>query len=185
MKHGELEFWTLCRTLGNAMRIRLAFLAIDGGNIGVNVSRSAEAVALGEPAASTYLRQLAAHDILLRQRSGISVNYVVHAHGVGIARKMLDILMKSRSERLDADDMAGFLHALGNATRMEAVRAMKRNRGDIAEISRRVSVPQLTLFRQMKVLVDAQIAAGDTSGRYGLLPQNGWFRNAVLDLATE
>lgn len=185
MKHGELEFWTLCRTLGNAMRIRLAFLAIDGGDAGVNVSRSAEAVALGEPAASTYLKQLAAYGILFRQRSGISVNYVVHAHGVGIARKMLDILVKSRSERLDADDMSAFLHALGNATRMEAVRAMKRDCGDLAELSRRIFVPQLTLFRQMKILVDAQIAAADTSGRYCMLPQSGWFRNAVLDLATE
>ena len=182
MKHGELEFWALCRTLGNAMRIRLVFLAIDGGQVGVNVSQSAEAVALGEPAASTYLKQLAAHGILLRQRKGLSVNYVVHEHGVGIARKMLNVLVKSRSEHLDADDMAAFLHALGNATRMEAVRAMKRECGDLAEICQRISVPTMTLFRQMKVLVDAQIAAADTSGCYGLLPQSGWFRNAVLDL---
>lgn len=185
MKHGELEFWTLCRTLGNAMRIRLVFLAIDGGNAGVNVSRSAEAVALGEPAASTYLKQLAAYGILLRQRSGISVNYIVHAHGVGIAREMLDILMKSRSERLDVDEMAVFLHALGNATRMEAIRAIKRDCGDLAELSRQIFVPQLTLFRQMKILVEAQLVAADTSGRYCLLPQSGWFRNAVLNLATK
>ena len=182
MKHGEVEFWTLCRTLGNAMRIRLAFLAIDGGKSGVNVSRAAEAVALGEPAASTYLKQLSAHGILLRQRSGLSVNYVVYGHGAGLPRKMLDILMKSRSERLDADDIAAFLHALGNATRIETIRAMKRDCGDIAELSRRILVPQLTLFRQMKVLVDAQIAVAGASGRYRLLPQSGWFRNAILDL---
>ena len=182
MKHGELEFWTLCRTLGNAMRIRLVFLAIDGGNAGVNVSQSAEAVALGEPAASTYLKQLAAHGILLRIRNGLSVNYVIHERGIGIARKMLDVLVKSRGERLDADDMAEFLHALGNATRMDAVRVMKRGGGELSELSRRIPVPAMTLFRQMKVLVDAQIAAVDTSGQYNLLPQSGWFRNSVLDL---
>ena len=167
------------------MRIRLAFLAIDGGSGGVNVSKSAQAVALGEPAASIYLKQLAAHGILLRRRSGLRVNYVARGHGGGLAGEMLGILAKSRRARLDADGMAAFLHARGNATRRKAVGAMKRDCGDLAELARRISVPRMTLFRQMKVLVDAQIAAADASGRYGLLPQCGWFRTAVLDLAAQ
>ncbi len=170
--------------LGNAVRIRLVGLAFDGGGAGVNVSDAAKALGIGEPAVSTYLRQLADCGLLRRSRAGLQVNYLEDKESDAARREIADALREHLRSGGKTEAAALLFKALGNATRVSAVRVVSRKPFDIETISKTIHVPHLTVLRQMRPLIAAKIVARDKNGLLSMVPPENPLRKKILALVS-
>ena len=184
MVNSGMELWSVFRMLGNAVRIRLVGLAFDGGGAGVNVSDAAEALGIGEPAVSTYLRQLADCGLLRRSRAGLQVNYLEDKESDAARRGIADALREHLRSGGRTDSAAVLFKALGNATRVSALKVVAQKPADIETISKRIHVPHLTVLRQMRPLVGAKIVVRDKNGLLSMLPPSSPLRKKILALAS-
>ena len=176
------ELWSVFRTLGNVVRVKLVRMAFDCGAAGVNVSSAAKALGIGEPAVSTYLRQLADCGILHRSRIGLQVNYFEDMDADASRKIIIEALRYHRRSGGQPEEAAALFKALGNATRVSALTVVAYKPCDIDGISDRISVPNRTILRQMSSLLDAEIVALSEKGVFSILPPNTPLRKRIFPL---
>lgn len=178
------ELWSVFRTLGNVVRVKLVRMAFDRGAAGVNVSNAAKSLGIGEPAVSTYLRQLADCGILRRSRIGLQVNYFQDMDADASRTIIIEALRYHRRSGGLPEEAAALFKALGNATRVSALTVVARKPCDIDGISDRISAPPRTVLRQMCPLLDAEIVALSEKGVFSMLPPNSPLRKRILPLVS-
>ena len=176
------ELWSVFRTLGNVVRVKLVRMAFGCGAAGVNVSNAAKSLGIGEPAVSTYLRQLADCGILRRSRLGLQVNYFVDMDPDSSRKIIIEALRYHRRSGGKPEEAAALFKALGNATRVSALAVVARKPSDIDGISDRISTPPRTVLRQMDPLIDAEIVALGEKGMFSMLPPSSPLRKRIFPL---
>lgn len=182
MVNSRMELWRVFRMLGNPVRVKLVCMAF-GCEGGVNVSNAAEALGIGEPAASIYLRQLEDSGMLQRSRNGLFVNYLGNTESDFSRRRIADALREHVNSGGTPEEAAMLFGALGNATRISVLRTVARKPCDVETIMEKISVPYLTVSRQVQPLIVAEILLCDENGLLSMLPPKGILRKRIIPLS--
>jgi len=165
--------WRTARALANADRLRLMRLVADAKGGKCVVELAAES-GLPVPTASIYLRALNARGLISVKRSGSFVFYGTAAdRSLPVAMAMQRAFRNIFARKALPPDWEGRLlplaRAYANPRREEVVRTLCEHQPvGFAELRRRVGICEMSLFRHLKALVGAGVAARTASGDYVL-----------------
>ena len=179
--------WRTARALANEKRLRfLRAVWMSKGK--KTVSELAEVLGLSIPTASVYLRALNARGMISVQRVSSQVFYSDgEDRSLPEAQKLqsafADLFSRERLPYNWPAKLMPTLKAYSHVRRIAIIRCLALQGMGFKELSRHVSIPEMSLARHMKVLREAEIVACDEKRRYLLKRPHDSLQKVLLEIS--